>query len=107
MAAKTLDDQIAIAGIQKDIEYIRASISEMKSLLSVFATKQELAASMKEVEGLVYNVERKFKAEIAPIAEDMQSRKSDRRRMLWYVVGAFLASTGGLLFALVKDYIIR
>lgn len=107
MANENMKEQIAIATIQKDIEYIRASLLEMKTLLGVYATKQELAQSMKEVEQLVYKVEKKLEDRLEPIAEDMQNRKKDRNKMLYYVIAAFLAGAGNFIFTVIKDYFTR
>lgn len=93
-----MNDKIAIATIQKDIEYIRASILKMETLLSVYATKQELSASIKEVESLIYKENSLIKNELKPVIDDMKNRKSDRNRLFWMVVASLVTGVGNIVF---------
>lgn len=105
---------VAIATTQRDIAFINTSITEIKTLLAVYATKQELAASMKELEGLVYkfdsramnsikDIDVKIENQLTPIIEDMDNRKKDRKTMSWYVIAALIAGTINLIFTLFRD----
>jgi len=109
---------VAIATMQRDIAFINTSMIEIKTLLNVYATKQELAASMKEVEGLVYkfdsramnsikDIDVKIENQLAPIIEDMDNRKKDRKTMSWYVIAALIAGVFNLVFTIAKDLLHR
>lgn len=109
---------VAIATMQRDIAFMSTNVSEMKALLSVFVTKQELAASMKEVEGLVYkfdsramnsikDIDVKIENQLGPIIEDMDNRKKDRKTMSWYVIAALIAGVFNLAFTIAKDLLYK
>ena len=99
---KNMDSNTATLLIQKDIETINKSIGKIETLLGVYATKQELAAAMKEVEYLVYKEIGKLENKLDPITNDLKSRKLDRGRLYWLVMASFVSGMSTLVFTILS-----